>query len=66
MRHSGNWSTVIDQTYGGEGVTMKIYVYDEVGRFVTVSSLSLGTRELETHLTGVRLRREELDQLPLF
>lgn len=66
MRHSGNTATAINQTYGGEGVTIKVYVHDEVGRFVTVTSLSLSTRDLENHLDGIRRRRIELDNPTLF
>lgn len=66
MRHSGNYARVLDKTYGGEGVTMKIYVYDEIDRFVTVSSLSLGTREVKDILEGIEYRRNELDQGSLF
>lgn len=66
MDHSRNTATVIDTTYGGEGCTLKVYVHDEVGRFVTVAQVSLGTREMQEHLRRVLLRREELDQGTLF
>lgn len=61
MRHSGNTATVVDCSYGGEGVTLKIYVDDEVGRFVTVTSLSLGLKDLHKLVEGVHRRRAELD-----
>lgn len=66
MRHSGNVATVIDQTYGGEGATVKLYVHDELGRFVTVASLSFSRTELEALQTGVMRRRIELDNPTLF
>lgn len=66
MRHSGNTGSVIDQTFGGEGATMKVYVHDEMGRFVTVANLSLGTREIEALLDGIQRRRDELEQGTLF
>lgn len=66
MRHSGNIGHVINQTYGGEGVTMKVYVYDEVGRFVTVASLALGEKEVQHHLDGIAIRKRELEQPGLF
>ena len=66
MRHSGNVASRIDQTYGGEGVTLKVYVHDELGRFVTVASLSLGLKEVEAMVSGITQRRAELDTLPLF
>lgn len=66
MRHSGNTASVIDTTYGGEGCTMRIYVHDEVGRFVTVATLSLGTKEVAARLEGIQARRDELEQGVLF
>ena len=65
-RHSGNYALTVGETFGGEGCTMKVYVYDEVDRFVTVARLSFSTKELTSLLNGVMMRRAELDQDPLF
>lgn len=66
MRHSGNTGTAISESYGGEGVTLKIYVHDELGRFVTVAGLSFGLKDLERYVSGVKQRRADLDTMPLF
>lgn len=66
---SGNTAKVVDQTYGGEGVTLTLYVYDELDRFVTVTRASLSTKELTDHLAGIHRRRVDLEderQLMLF
>jgi len=66
MSHSGNTATVVDVTYGGEGCTARIYVHDELQRFVTVARVSFSTKDLTVMLDGVLKRRAELDQATLF
>lgn len=59
---SKNRGELIDTTYGGEGATMKVYIYDEHHRFVTLTSLSLGTGQLSHMLNKIEERRRELDE----
>lgn len=61
MSHAGRYAKLVNETYGGEGVTMKIYVYDEVDRFVTVCSFSLGLKTMENLVQGIHDRRAALD-----
>jgi hypothetical protein len=66
---SGNTATPVDATYGREGCTIKIYVYDELGRFNTVADLSLSARDLDRYLEGIEHRRAHMDddcQIRLF
>ena len=57
---SKNVADPVDVTYGGEGATMTVYVYDENRRFVTVSRLSLGTQQIKSMLDKIDQRRREL------
>lgn len=57
---SKNTADPVDVTYGGEGATLTVYVYDENRRFVTVSRLSLGTAYIKGMLDKIDHRKREL------
>lgn len=59
MRHSGNYATMISQKYFLNGIEIKLYIYDELDRFVTVGSILLGESDLTHMLRGIALKRQE-------
>lgn len=68
MRHSGNYATMIQQTYLLNGVEIKLYVHDELDRFVTKAGILFSTADLRHILDGIELHRRkeaEKEQQPL-
>lgn len=68
MRHSGNYATMVNQRYLRNGVQIKLYIYDELDRFVTMGSVLLSTGDIDHMLNGINehnRREAERDQLPL-
>lgn len=63
MRHSGNYAQTVADRYELGGVITKLYVYDELDRFVTVANLRLSRRDLEHFLSGIdEVRKEHEDR----
>lgn len=62
MDHSRNHAQLVYSTFGDRGSTSKLYVYDEVGRLVTVTSFTLSIDEIENLIAGVRQAREDKAQ----
>lgn len=68
MRHSGNYGTIISTKYLLNGVEQKIYVYDELDRFVTVATILYSTDDLRLYQDGIAEQRErhrQEAQIPL-
>lgn len=68
MRHSGNTGKVVGAEYRPEQGALKIYVYDEVERFITVASVKFTRKDLAFWLGGLDLaktREGEEAQEPL-
>lgn len=66
MRSSGNQAVLVHCSYALQRVDAKFYVYDELGRIVTVTQASLTRKQLERMLAGIRLYEDEhaQDELP--
>lgn len=66
MRHSGNNSVTVSSSYGLGQVRVKQYVYDELGRIVTVSTARFDETQLRDWLEGIAMWRanHEQDELP--
>lgn len=63
MRHSGNYATMVQQKYFLNGIEIKLYIYDELDRFVTLGSILLSDADLTHMQRGIELkRREEADK----
>lgn len=62
INQDARWARVVEWTYGGEGVTFKLYVYTSDGKICEVCYLALGLNELLNHRDGVLRRRDELEQ----
>lgn len=68
MRHSGNTGTVVGAEYTPSTATLKLYVHDELERFVTVAKLTVDRKQLSFWLGGMELAAEregEDAQMPL-
>lgn len=68
MRHSGNYAKVISTEYTPQVVRIKVYVLDELDRFVTVCHLSMDRKQIAFYQGGMELAaRQEGDdaQMPL-
>lgn len=53
MNHSGNVATIVDKQYLLGEVLLRVYVHDEVGRFVTVANLTVSDRYLARMREGI-------------